>query len=966
MRTFLNAACVSAVAVTSFMMPASARASGPAPASIQPGARDDVPLPQDPRHVTGELSNGLRYVIVRHGNPPERGLVWLHVNTGSLNEEPTQRGSARMIQRLAFAGSKNFAGQPAVAQMLQTIGSQPNIDAVSHSTFEETVFKLAIRQASAPMIDKALTFLADIPTDLVLADADFERERGTLIDQIKQLSTSETRIQNQIWQKFAPGSKFGDRIPDAPESVFKSLTRDACLAYYRTWYVPSNMTLIVAADADPAPIEAMIKLHFESLPKSPRPAPADLNLKPYAEPFAFIATDPEMKATQFYLFRLIPPYPPTRTESQLRDKLVQSVAIGVFNRRLGEKIAGGKVSFVSGSALAVDIANVRTLAAINASTEIANWKRTLESLATEVQRVRLHGFSEADVDSVKKQYAAAAEQGLRAESSKVLGTVMGGIAQTVNNGDVYMSAEQTVSILNKLLPGITKAELEESFRAVFDPEHAAFVLATAGGPGTPTESELLAAAKAAFSVKPTADADAAKPTALMTSLPTPGKIAAQSTHEKTGSESWTLENGIIINFKNLATKPNVVNVTISLSGGLIQETRQNHGITELASLALNRPATSRLTTLAIQDLMQGKEVTIRASSGVDALVLGISGKSSDIESGLQVAHLVLTDPFIEPPGFDQWRRTAIDDAQQKNQNIQAAFNDAVHDAIFPDSEFLLESLSEKEVSALTIDDGTRWLKQLASTAPIEVAIVGDISKEEAQRLATVYLGSLPKRDQPSPDRFQAQRALQRPAGPRVIEREVSPPADMPMDRSYLMLGFYGADESNSADRRALFIARAILEARLTRSLRDTDKLVPGIQVRFDAGQEFTGFGLFRAMAAVEPDKVDLLAKRIDDTFKSFAEVGPTPEELEGVRSQAIKSIDEVQKDPGYWTGELSLVRQRGKNLDDTAAEKAGYESITAADVKRVFAKYYGNGAASMVKVVLRRKPSPTAPAAPLP
>lgn len=948
MRTTLTAAILSAAALSSpflFAIPA-----GASPDAVQPATgAADAPLAQDPRHVVGELASGMRYLIVKHSNPPDRGLVWLHVNTGSLNETPKQRGAARMLQRLAFAGSKNFVGQQGVANLLQAIGSQPNVDALSHSTFEETVFKLALRQATNDAMDKALSFLADVPYELSLPDAEIERERGILIDQIKVLSTPENRVQDKIWKQIAPGSQFGERVPDAPESAFTALSKDELLAYYKQWYTPSNMTLIIAADMDPQVVLEMVKTRFDKLEKKPRPTTADVGVKPYQKSFGILAIEPEMKGTQLYMFRLAPAHPPTKMESQLREKLVQSLAIGAFNRRLSDKIAAGKVKFVGGSALAVDLANISTLVAVNASSEVADWKQTLASLATEVQRVRLHGLTESDIDAVKKQYAQAAEQGVKQETTKVLGTLIAGIAQSVNNGDVYMSSEQTLAMVNRLVPSITKAELDATVKTLFDPTTAAFVMAGPGGPGTPTEEELLKAGAEAFAVTPSAEVEAAKPTALMTKLPTPGKVTSEKTHEKTGVQTWTLDNGAVVHFLNLTTKKDLVNITVNLTGGLIEETPANHGITEAASVVMARPATTTLTSGMIRELLQGKSVDVRGSSGVDALLIGVSGKPADIESGMQVANLMLTDPFIEPPGFDQWRRDSLDEARDGNKKPQFVFNTAVHDAMFPESEFRLRGLTEKEVNAITIESATSWFKQVIAKAPIEVSIVGDISKEEAIRLATTYVGSLPKRGEPTASLFKEAHDVKRPTGQRTVEREV----DSPMQTAYLMLGFYAADEAAASDRRALFISRAILEPRLVRSLRDQEQLVSTIQVRFDPGQEFKGYGMFRALAPVAPEKVDVLVKRVEETFKSYADAGPTPEELEGVRQQALQSLEEVQKDPNYWTGELSMLISRGKSLDDASGERAAYEKVTAADVKAVFNKYYGTG--TTLRVVLKPK-----------
>ena len=71
-------------------------------------ARADEPLPTDPSLVTGELDNGLHYIVKKHSVPPGRAVMWIHMQTGSLNETDHQRGIAHYLEHMAFNGSENF------------------------------------------------------------------------------------------------------------------------------------------------------------------------------------------------------------------------------------------------------------------------------------------------------------------------------------------------------------------------------------------------------------------------------------------------------------------------------------------------------------------------------------------------------------------------------------------------------------------------------------------------------------------------------------------------------------------------------------------------------------------------------------------------------------------------------------------------------------------------------------------
>src|SRR4029079_7934061 len=52
----------------------------------------------------------------------------------------------------------------------------------------------------------------------------------------------------------------------------QAATVDDVLAFYRTWYVPANATLVIAGDVgEPAELDALIDRYFASFPASQRP-----------------------------------------------------------------------------------------------------------------------------------------------------------------------------------------------------------------------------------------------------------------------------------------------------------------------------------------------------------------------------------------------------------------------------------------------------------------------------------------------------------------------------------------------------------------------------------------------------------------------------------------------------------------------------------------------------------------------
>ena len=62
--------------------------------------------------------------------------------------------------------------------------------------------------------------------------------------------------------------------------------------------------------------------------------------------------------------------------------------------------------------------------------------------------------------------------------------------------------------------------------------------------GVPSESDVIAEGKKALDAKPAAEAEEARPTALLSKEPTAGKVAEESEHAATKVVSGWLDNGV--------------------------------------------------------------------------------------------------------------------------------------------------------------------------------------------------------------------------------------------------------------------------------------------------------------------------------------------------------------------------------------------------------------------------------------
>jgi zinc protease len=333
--------------------------------------------------------------------------------------------------------------------------------------------------------------------------------------------------------------------------------------------------------------------------------------------------------------------------------------------------------------------------------------------------------------------------------------------------------------------------------------------------------------------------------------------------------------------------------------------------------------------------------------GPDSISLTISGSPEELEPGFQLAHLLLTQPRIEPTAFEQFKVGQKQGLEESLKNPQAFGGRIAGAAIYPETAAATQPLTLEQVDALTLPAAQAWLEKLIAESPIEVVVVGDIHRDQVMPLVEKYLGSLASRPKPAPTLYADRRKLQRPAGPVDVFRTV----DTPTDQAYVSAGFYGSDQSNREDSRALAMAARILSTRMVTEVREKAQLVYSISAGNRPATTYPGFGLFAAAAPTQPEKAKPLAAKLHEMYDVFGKEGPTAEELEVAKKQMANTFETQLEDPAYWAGRLQRLTYRGADLNEIVNEPAAYQAVTAEQIKAVFNKYHTEKNAVTVVVV---------------
>ena len=349
----------------------------------------DEPLTPDPRIKTGKLANGVSWMYRQHNLPPGKMALMIHVGSGSLSETEEQRGLAHFIEHMAFNGSENFPPGKLVPYF-ESIGMEFGHDLNAFTSFDQTVYMLFLPDTTSEEMDKALMVLSDYAYRLSLLPDEIDKERGVILEELRAGQGAQQRLRDQLFEKLFVDTRLGKRLPIGLEKVIKNVQGPEFEAYYRTWYRPDRITLMIVGDAPPEPYLPLIEKWFGQYKSTAdaKPAPGP-EMKPFTQERALVLSDPEYDQGDVDIYNISPGRPPTTTLEQARVDLIEEVGSWIMDRRFSERIKKGQASFREASARATRFFNDAML--VNAATvgEPKDWEKMVDELTLEVSRARV-------------------------------------------------------------------------------------------------------------------------------------------------------------------------------------------------------------------------------------------------------------------------------------------------------------------------------------------------------------------------------------------------------------------------------------------------------------------------------------------------------------------------------------------------------------------------------------------------
>lgn len=873
----------------------------------------ETPLPVDTALHRGQLPNGVTYWVRSHGTPPGKITFWLQVASGSLNEADGQEGIAHYLEHLAFNGSHHFPPGE-LLRYFESIGLRFGQHQNAFTSFDQTTYTLTLPDTREETLDKGLLYLADVASGMLLTAEEINKERGIILEENRARKGVRQRLTEKLLPALLPGSLIARRLPIGLEESIARFQRDDFLAYYKTWYHPSKVTVLAVGDAPVATIVTAITRHFAAWqPDTPPPQDQVVTLPPYQAPHPVIVTDPELTAANFEMLG-IQPYKPDTTVGDFRERLVEQLGMWMMNRRMEQRIREGTAPYQSAGARSSRFFTVARRFGAEIEADPKTWGEALQGLLMDLQQARVHGFTDREFARARTAMLADAERDALTEATRDARSLIGEMNWARAVQEVPMAAAQELDVMKQLLPEISLAEVITTFARRFDPMTKAYVLTLPekNELPVPTTQTLLELVQETLARPVTPWQDAERPTALLEQPPQPGDIVERSQFAPLAVTHVTFANNVRAHYRFMDFKKDQVTVAITLPGGLIRESVEQRGITSVAILPLQVPATSKLSSTDIRDIMTGKQVEIRANLGSDAVELSISGTPADLEEGMKLVYLLLRDATIEPSQVALWEQQRLQEIASLRTHIRARVQEAAGLVLSGnDPRHAMLRAEQITARARAIPEAQAWLDTILRSAPMEVAIVGDVPEERALQLAATYFGSLPTRPRQDPT-LAALREVPGFLGPQHRSVEV----DTITPRAHPVLLWRCTSWEDVPGRRRMFLASQILERRVRQEIREERSLTYSTSTYSRLSKMYPAMSALYVEFTADPDKVEEAVAIAQKVVEQFAAEGPTVEEVETVRKQIRNSLETAMKEPGFWVSLLSDLEYHKTRLED--------------------------------------------------
>ena len=842
-------------------------------------------LPQDTSVRVGKLDNGMRYYL-RH-NAKSTGLADFYIvyDVGSVQEEDSQNGLAHFLEHMMFNGTKHFPGDSMI-RWLESIGMQFGTNLNAATGMEMTYYQLTqVPLKRESIVDSMLLILHDWSGYLALEDKKIDKERGVIVEELRQRNNAQFRVGNK-----AAASVFGDtrhahRNMLGTEEFLRTFDPQVLRDFYKCWYRPDLQAIVIVGDFDVNEMEGKLKKVMADIPVAQHPKAKEvIRIPDNATPVVAVITDPEQQTcnANFYIRRAAVPKELNNRVGATYMNMMIHVATAMMNVRFGELAQQEGCPFASARLQNVPLTNtcdaleLQVVARGNAIAE------AFTSAYGELERVRRFGFTEEELEQVRTGILRGGKYAYETAGDRENGMLVWEcINHYVKNvplmsprhkwavTQLMLAKQMTLQQVNELMQQLVS--LANNVLVITAPEKEKDAL-----PQTEVWENFFSWVRT-VEMEPYRTEKIDRP--LLSEEITPGRVV-KTKKGKYGSTVWMLKNGIRVVVLPTADSPYQIVMNGQASGGLSMVPTEDYYSASMLAQLVSASGVGDFTAEQLRKVLGGKAVNVQPVINRFSTDINGSAAKGDVETMLQLTYLYFTRPNFDRGRFDMMIAANRMNLENSVNSPDFMMTQMVNKVTYGDQP-RTQIPNEQILAGIDFDKIASWYRNLFTDAAGNYTFyfVGDIDMETFKPLVEKYIGGLPR---------GRQRLGWKDDGVRVLPgmKEEREEIRMETARSMVSLAYSGEMEYTQQNMMTLSMLSACLQSRYNQVIREEKGGSYGVSVNGVLSRQPIGMYDLKVTFQTNPDVVEELVRVVKDELARIADNGP--------------DLDDLNKHLEYW------------------------------------------------------------------
>lgn len=850
--------------------------------------------------------SGLSLIVCEDRSAPVvSAQAWCH--TGSIHEgDWIGAGLSHVLEHMLFKGTtRRPSGK--IDQEVQDAGGYMN----AFTSFDRTVYYINVPNTGTRV---AVDILADIMQHATLPAPELERELDVIRREMDMSRDDPGRLSSRrLFEVAYTRSPYRYPIIGLPD-VFNQLGSDDILNYYRQRYVPNNMFFVVAGDVSATDVRDQIAAAFAEAKLRPLP-PTVLPAEPKQAAPRDVVDEGKVELGHWHCSWHIPDL--RHPDTPVLDVLSTIMGFG-RSARFYRTIREGRALAHSIDCWTYSPGSDGLFGA-SALIDPHNLNAIQGAVTEEVDRLRQDGVSEAELQRAIKQATAATLSTRK---------TMQGIAFDL--GSNWLTAND-LSFSERYLAAVRRCTTADLLRVA--------------------RTHLTADNRTRYALVPSGTWNPAN-----TSVATPTEQPIQRS---------ILSNGACLLLKRAGKLP-FVDVRVVFQGGVLSESAESNGVTQLLSRVLPKGTESR-TAEEIALAIESVGGSLDAYSGNNSIGASAEVLKDDYELAIDLVLDILLKPAFPDAVIDRERQSQLAAIKaERDQLLHAAFR-TLRTHLFAGKGYGLDPLgSEKTVNQLDSRALARHHRRLIRPENCVFAVYGDIDPDailnavesrmdswrEAAGGETADDASRPRRGRVNLEQTTGDVAAPPRVDPmRVVETHGK-------TQAVIVLGFPGLTFYDS-ERYALDLiqeACSDLGSRLFTRIREELGLA-----YYVGAQHFAGLqpGYFTFYAGTNPDQADLVEKELLAEADLLRKNGLSDEELRRAKAKVIGQKKISRQDINHYAMVTALDELFGLGYETTEHEADFYEAVTEDQIRQAADRFLIPEKAVIVRSIPENQSEPS-------